>query len=665
MLIEFNTDAGSISIVDHVERRRVTLDTWGAVSPTPAETDSFPYPVDRAVEIVTDEITTRETARAFVMDGDGSTVAQVRPEDDAVTLPPDTYAFDIGEAVKVYVFAADGPGAEVVTDPDEFTTTISFDEPTRILVGARSLHEEPAATITTTDDLADVMRAISHFGSALKDTSPMRSYPTLRGHPPDIERGDDLHVPDDLAPPDTGITIEVPPNAQTVYATASPAFYLGAAVEPGDVPRIVTDDGFEHRLDTSRGVRGELERVLKQTFILDVATRTAGPYDYTTDEYADLSPELAKPVDDLYDAPIAERLRYYLDVPFDAVEANLPEWPVAARVAPTSENVEALPHLANDLATIHPPTVDSRTADVDTTAPVVTPEPLDASYRLWLADGAPVGASKPAVGAYRAALGREPIEGTIDYAVVCNDPTIANEEETVSALLSNPTGLDIDIRPYRELYRNEMQALLERGADVFHFIGDTDDGFVCTDGELAPDELESLSVDAFVLTAIDSYDAGMDLLDAGAASGVAILGDVPPGAATSVGQLAAQLINLGFSVGQAVDVATRTSEYRDQFVVLGDATYDITQPYGVPVFTKVLGRDGDTLSVEMHFTPSNDVSPGSILMPTIVDVERPILAGKTVRSTVAIDELLAVDPPVPVQVAGGVYLSDVLSRDDF
>lgn len=665
MLIEFETGASSVSIIDNIERRRVTLDTGGSVSPSPADTDVFPYPVDRAVEFVTDEIATQETARAFVLAGDGSTVTQVRPEDDPTTLPPDTYAFDIGDAVKVYVYAADSPSAEVVTDPNTFTTTISFDEPTRIRVGVRSTHKEPAATITTTDDLPDVMRAISHFGSALKDTSPMRSYPTLRGHPPDIKRGDELQIPDELETPDTGVTIQLPPNPQDVYATASPAFFLGATVEPGDVPRIVTADGFEHRLDTDRGVRGELDRVLKQTFILDVATRTAGPYDYTTDEHTALRTELAKPVEELYDASLAERLRYYLDVPFEAVEANLPEWPVAARVAPTPENVEALPHLANDLATIHPPTVASRSANIDTTESVVVPEELDASYPLWFDDGAPVGASKPTVGAYRAALGRDPIEGVIDYAVVCNDPTIANEEETVSALLSNPTGLDVDMRPYRELYQDELRALLERGTNVFHFIGDTGDGFVCKDGELVPAELDSLSVDTFILTAVDSYDAGMDLLDAGAASGVAILGDVPPDAATAIGRFIAQLINLGFSVGKAVDIATRTSEYRDQFIVLGDATHDITQPYGVPVFTDVLDRDGDTLTVELHFTRSNTISPGSILVPTIVDDDRPVLTGKTVRSTVDIDELLAVDPPVPVQVAGGVYLSDTLSRSDF
>jgi hypothetical protein len=48
-----------------------------------------------------------------------------------------------------------------------------------------------------TTDAEDVMMAILTFRSALKTTSPERSFPTLRGHPPAIELNDRLEIPDD------------------------------------------------------------------------------------------------------------------------------------------------------------------------------------------------------------------------------------------------------------------------------------------------------------------------------------------------------------------------------------------------------------------------------------------------------------------------------------
>jgi hypothetical protein len=175
-----------------------------------------------------------------------------------------------------------------------------------------------------------VLRAVSTFGSALKTTSPERSYPTLRGHPPLVELGDHLRVPDGLEPPDTGITIEVPATRQAACVAAPLAYYLGATVEPGDRPRIVAD-GTEHRLDRHDLETG-VERSLKRAFLLDCVARTEGWYRTPLAARDAVEPHLDRDLADLYDAPLAERLAAALALPFDAVADALPAWPLAAYV---------------------------------------------------------------------------------------------------------------------------------------------------------------------------------------------------------------------------------------------------------------------------------------------------------------------------------------------
>ena len=96
-----------------------------------------------------------------------------------------------------------------------------------------------------------VMQAVAAFSSALKTTSAERSYPTLRGHPPTVELGDRLHIPDELSSPETGITIELPATYAAIYAAAPLAYYLGADLVPGEEPLLRTDTGSEYALDAA------------------------------------------------------------------------------------------------------------------------------------------------------------------------------------------------------------------------------------------------------------------------------------------------------------------------------------------------------------------------------------------------------------------------------
>jgi hypothetical protein len=230
---------------------------------------------------------------------------------------------------------------------------MSFEEPAEMVLGARSYHSQPAATITTTENPRDVMQAVSAMGSALKTTSPERSFPTLRGHPPAIELGDELRIPDGLDAPDTGIRIEVPPVREAVYVVAPLAYYLGAEVVPGDQPRLVTDDGFEHRL--APDFEESVERVLKQTFFLDCIVWTEGRYPVELHERTAIDNDLDLEPAALYHRSSAERLAAYLSVRFETVQEHLPTWKLTTHVAPEPENVEILPFLIDDLAIVRMP----------------------------------------------------------------------------------------------------------------------------------------------------------------------------------------------------------------------------------------------------------------------------------------------------------------------
>src|SRR5699024_9950506 len=150
---------------------------------------------------------------------------------------------------------------------------------TAVTVGARSYHKRPAATVRTPADPESMMAAISTFGSALKTTSPERAYPTLRGHPPAIELGDTLSIPDSFTRSDPAVTIEIPADLKYIYSAAPLAYYLGAELVASEELRLCAGESFEYTLDSEHGFETEVERVLKQTFLLDCVTRTEGLYD--------------------------------------------------------------------------------------------------------------------------------------------------------------------------------------------------------------------------------------------------------------------------------------------------------------------------------------------------------------------------------------------------
>ena len=630
--IEPLSSGPGVEIIDSIERHRYSLATPGPVSPTPATTDAIPYPVDAAARIETTTLTFPAVA-VYVRDSAGRVVAQAEST-TRQELPEGAYTIELCAPIKLYLRVE----SAVTVAADTERTYLEFGEETDVAIGARSHHEHPAGTITTTDDPQDLMTAVSAFGSALKTTSPERSYPTLRGHPPLVELGDELHVPEELEPPETGIEIRIPETYRAILVAAPLAYYLGARLVPGDAPTLVTAEGFEHELDGARGFEDEVERVLKQTFLLDCLTRTEGIYPVDLHEREQIEADVDLDFAALYGASIGERTEAYLSVPYETVAAHVPEWKLTTHVVPAAGSVETLPFVVNDLAVVKTPrtrpvsrsdltaAVDEffrdeptrSTAEIPSGGSYVRPTETGSLEQAWIGDETPVGASKATVEAFHNRLARSPDDGDITISVVCNDAAMDEERDVVDDVYGSRAELPFDVEIHRDLTVDELRGTLSARTDFLHYIGHIDaEGFQCADGKLDAAELDSTGVDAFLLNACASYEQGLELIEAGAIGGVVTLSDVINSGAVRIGKAMARLLDRGFPLQAALTVAREESLVGGQYIVVGDGGLAVTQPEsGIPCLCEIETGDDD-FAVTYRTFPTSQAGMGSLVMVNI------------------------------------------------
>lgn len=652
-------DETGMVVVDSVERRRCVLRTPTAVDPTPVPDadDRFRRPVDGAGAVDVADLSLASVPDVYVRDGDGQVVAEPKPGTEA-ELPRGVYSIELSAPIKLYLLVEAAPRIAIDADRVRF----AFDGERSVLVGARSYHTRPAATIETTEAPVDVMAAVSRFGSALKTTSPERSYPTLRGHPPAVTLGDELSVPDRLTAPDTGLRLELPATRRAAYAAASLAYYLGADVVPGEEPRLVTDQGFEHSLADEDGLERALERVLKQVVFLDCLVRTEGYYDVDLHELAAIEPvaDLDRSLAALYDEPLARQVAAYLSVPFSTVEPHIPQWSMAAHVAPDPERVGALPFLAADLAVVRsargerlsPAAIRSTVladylgAEISTDSPpgsgsgpagagadgvgpdVIRPERMDAVEQTWFAEGIPLGASKGLPAAFHNRLDRQPEPGDIDIAVVANGEVGSGERDGVSEMYGSRDELPFDVTVRSDVTTTELVDVLTAGVEFFHYIGHVDDeGLRCRDGALDIGSLDEVRVDAFLLNACRSYEQGRRLVAAGSVGGAVSFSDVSDGGAVEVGRTVARLLNLGFPLRAALTVARGRSLVGGQYLVVGDGSVDIApDENGMPILCRVVTADEDAYDLTVRTHLPSEGGMGSVAYPLVPGNRRHYLA---------------------------------------
>lgn len=677
-------DQHGVEIVDRVEQERCRFRTRRPVSPAEITGDVFQFPVDRAVSIEVKEIALPNVAGMFVRDESGEILSQVqRPAEE--TIPPGSYDLELLTQFKTYVRV--DSSLEIVSDQSEFT--VHFGEPTEIIVGARSNHERPLTTVTTTESAVDMMSAVETFGSALKTMAPDRSLPSLRGHPPSVELGDTLDVPASIVQPDTGITLELPARRDAVYVAAPLAYYLGASVKPSPKPRLVTENGFERSLSGQFGYETSVERTLKQIFFFDCITRTEGLYKLDLHERDAIEQLVDLEFEQLYDQSVADQVAAYLQIPYEVIEEHVPDWRLTTHVEALPTTIEQLPFVVDDLAIVRtntssggrstgPSVPDAATDEILTRSAegsagesgteYVEPRASDSLEQAWIGEEIPIGASKLTREAFDNRLDRAPVDGDISITIVLNDPQMDEERDLVDQAYGNRESLPFEIDVRRGVETGELRELFQEDIAFLHYIGHTEeDGFECPDGKFDVRTLDETGVQAFLLNACNSYEQGLGLIAAGGVGGIVTLNDVINEGAVRIGETIARLLNTGFPLRGALTIARDESVLGGQYIVVGDGGMTVAQPASGTPYLMELSRTEDGFEAEIETYATDVTGLGTMFIPYIDDVEEFYLSSGTIASF-EISEAGLLQyfqmENFPVRIDGELYFSSSLQVND-
>ncbi|MHC3437868.1 hypothetical protein ACYJ1Y_07100 [Natrialbaceae archaeon A-gly3] len=659
--LEATTNPPGLDVYDPIEQRHLHVRTAGPVSPRPTDREGFCFPVDVACAIETDELVFDQRYFLSVHAADGT---WERSLETGETVRLESGTTFVGCSGPIQLYCRFDVGGTVETGIN--SSRLAFDEETTVVIGARSHHEKPVGTITTPEDPESIARAISLLPSALKTTSPERTWPTLRGHPPLLELGEDFETPADVSPPDSPITITVTPSYRELFTVAPLAFYLGAEIQLGGEPVLETPQ-FERRLGHDVALEDDVATLLKQCFFLDCLVRTEGIYQYDLYERARLETDLPFDPAAVYDEPLPAQLEQYLEVPDDLLDPYVPQWPLTAHVPAAPESVHVLPFVVNELGIVREPRDEPHARSSPTTNTArfarsaaqsrssvdprdgpraagddqyVMPADTDESIEhAWFADGVPLVASKATLEAYRNQLSRDHRSESIEILLVCNDIRMLSEHDLLDEVYGNRERLPFDVDSEFGVDAERLARLLtDGGYDFVHYIGHaTPDGLECPDGNLDVTDLESVDLGVFFLNACRSADQGLALVRRGAFGGVGTLSDVDNEDAVEVGETMARLLNLGFPLRAALEIARENAGIGEEYLILGDGSTDIAQTEGgAPAVVELTREDDETVGFSVRTYPTKEYRLGSATasnLPSVAD--RHLTAGNIQAASVA------------------------------
>ncbi|MFP8889530.1 hypothetical protein ACLI4U_07130 [Natrialbaceae archaeon A-CW2] len=413
----------------------------------------------------------------------------------------------------------DGPAVIDQRGPDG--CEITFPHPTVVTIAGQSTVNAPSHSVTVPRTPAGVAEAISVFAAPFTATDPQRTSLLRRGHPPRIEYGDSVSIPDAVAASvsDTGIVLEVPPTLEALFPAATLATYLGARVETVERETPMLKIPARDRYWTfSPGERfsDEAAAMLRRVFFLDVAVRWQERSDtdwVETDAFAmlDIEPETC------LEAPMATRVDRYLSADFERVSPLFPRWHAWVYAEPTYEHAAVLPHLVSTFTQVLPvtgngtPTVGEHRASSHPGSD--TPEDPHVG---WLGRTRPAGVRgyelTPAALRHRQ---RYLDEGeAIDVALVVGpDADIDRFRAARAAYRVNPPPIRCTV--YRKPSRRDLRAIIEDGADWCHVIGNCEEGLPTADGPLQVEVLDESGIQAALLEGRVETSVARELLEAG------------------------------------------------------------------------------------------------------------------------------------------------------
>lgn len=663
-----------VRVFDPVQNVKFDLLTLNSVEIISIGTEEMNSPVDTAVKFEAEQITFQGLSNVIVRTP-SMEVRKVNQESQG--FEKGKYELELsGTPMKIY-FQIEGEFEIKHTREEVF---IEFCSKAKIKVGARSFHDLPEGTIKITDDIDDLMAAISHFGSALKTKSSERSFPTLRGHPPLIEFGNEFSVPGNIALPETDIQIVLPPEREKIFAAAPLAFYLGAQLKAGRRPYLVVE-GEKYPLDDSGTYNENVNQMLQRVVSLDCLTRTEGYYPVSLHARNQLQNELALDFKRLYGRSIAKRLKTYLNIDFEKIKPIFGEWHQTVDIAAEQKYAEILPFVVDNLAFIRSPVeykYRNQPSNPDIShepKPVFEASETQSFNHSVVDEGYPIGAHKMMKAPFYRQLQRfSSDEAPIEVHVVCNDPHMTDEGMVTDIYHEVRDELNLNPCLHPGLDRQGLKDLLTTSSGFLHYIGHVEqDGIDCfneqgDDESLDVRKLESVSIQSFVLNGCESFAQGHALIRQGSHGGVVTLDEIKNPIATEVGRDLAQYLGSGFPLHTALKIATSQTRSRGWYTTLGDGGLSLVQPKsGSPAYVKIRKKSNNRYSVKLFSYPGPGYGPGSMFLPALTnDQTRYLISGEletVVMTGEELDEYLE-DAIIPVEFRGKLFWSTKISSDD-
>ncbi|UIO98634.1 hypothetical protein Hbl1158_08695 [Halobaculum sp. CBA1158] len=604
----------------------------------------------------------------------------VGPHRTHTSLPAATYVVRLNGNPLVYVAFE---GACELTLRGYESARLSFPEPASVAVGFTSSVQSDAATVTVERSPEGVAAALSALSAGNRTTTADRSFPSMRGHPPLIEFGEERRFPDEVAErPESNVEVVVPPSLDRLLPVAPLATYLDATVRvEADTDPRVTAPGVSRSLPTDDGFAAAVASLTERTFYLDCVVRTAGPYSGPLDTEWVLD-ELGLDASALYGAPIGDRLAAYLDADFDAVADAFPEWHHTLYVEPSYEHVRTLPYVVNGLPHVFEPRstpLDDerwlsrslsdvyRGATEAASVDLVDPRLGPGTTHGWLADGVPIDVYKTLPEAYenRDDYLDESVDATRVTAIV-NDREMRTEHDDAAAIYRRKADrLDLDVTVREFLTVDELASVFESRTDFVHYIGHCEtDGLTCADGYLSVDQIDRSRAQTFFLNACGSFHEGVELVRKGSVAGGVTFNEVLDSQAATVGTSFARLMTNGYCMERALDHSRRQIMTGKDYAVVGDGTHRLTQSTALAPADIEVSIEGDEYRVT--HTAQNPHKAGSEHQCIVRTDGQFALTGT--REEYLVDEAdlreLVENADGPIIVEGRVYWPDRLLATD-
>lgn len=505
-------------------------------------------------------------------------------------------------------------------------TVVSFDEQTPVTLGWASRVDRPDETVTVPQTPEGIAQYLTVAGCAISDTTPDRTWPNIRDHPPLLEYGEEPDIPDAVAGerPETDVRLLVPrEDAVELLAPAAPlVHYLGAEVEiqPGTEPTLDLNGTAQWLGRSPEEVDRTSSKLLRRVFYLDCLARAAGPYGSELPQQP-VVPELGLDADSLYEASLVERVQRYLATDYEEVASEFPDWHVGVHLDTTYEQVGTLPYHLARLSDVYCP--ESRhltfadrvewsieeafargpeTQEKQQDRPVV--EPVQRARTVgWSGPCVGVGAFNATPEAFRNREQYPDADEALRVTVVNNrGESHAEHRSALANYRRRVADLPIMSVESREMVEpGELARIFESHTHHVHYMGHCDEnGLECGSGRyLDTKSLTNVSSETFFLNACGTYEQARDLVRKGSVAGAATLLTAKESTATEIGFEWSRLLANGWSSERGLDVARRATDSAGNYVLVGDGAYRPVDREGeLPPEIRVIDRDGDKFKIK-------------------------------------------------------------------